>query len=284
MLLREDLVLNTNNCNKIHFYIRFSFSLVKLKYHFNYSLTNEQKSDFNVYKTENLHDLNLAFNPFLSTAMKRFALIIVVILSALQAYSQADDLSKWSFTGEYGFKASDRDGDSSVQPTFGASVEYAFFPFAGLSVDYYHFLLSGTTFKTRLNASDLNATVNFSRLFFSGINNKVILNGSVGFGLASYSSKYNSTTSSSAYSLAVSFPVMMLSVEYNLITTLALGAKIQYRPFNKDNLEGDPVFDFNEVSNDNILAVTAYLRLRSARIPVFRPIRMGRRTRGLPIS
>ena len=197
--------------------------------------------------------------------MKRFALIVILISYISMAFAQKDDLSKWSFTAEYGINTLDRDGDSSIQPAYGASVEYAFFPFAGLSLDFYHFPLSGSNFSTNLNASDLNITVNFSRLFFSKFINKVILNGYLGVGLADYTTNYHSQSPPLSVSKNVVtsiIPVGALSVEYYIIKTLALGAKVQFRPFSKDNLEGDPNFNYNGVYNDNLLAITVYLRLK----------------------
>ena len=196
--------------------------------------------------------------------MKRFIFSIFLLLALSSVFAQQAEFSPWSFTAEYGISGPDRDGDSSIQPSVGASVEYAVFPFAGLSVDYYHFRLAGSAFRTDMNTGDVNVTVNFSKLLLSHFDNKVTLNGSVGVGLAGYTTNYQTSTASvvKGYELATCFPVVALSVEYYLIKNLALGAKAQFRPFNKDNLEGDPLFNYSAVSNDNILAVTVYLRLK----------------------
>ncbi|HJV77785.1 MAG TPA: hypothetical protein VJ602_05320 [Paludibacter sp.] len=195
--------------------------------------------------------------------MKRFVLIVILTLSVSMGYSQTADLSNWSFTAELGLKNSDKYGDATIQPTFGASAEYALSPVVGLSVDYYHFTLSGGTFKTQLHASDVNLTVNFNRLLLPQNENKIIFNGSLGYGLARYTTKYPVISDSySAYHLASSFPVVALSVEYYFVENIAAGAKVQYRPFNKNDLEGDPKINFTGYKNDNLVAVTLYLRLR----------------------
>ena len=195
--------------------------------------------------------------------MKRFVLIVILILSVTMGYSQADYLSNWSFTAEVGLRNADKYGDSTIQPAFGASAEYALSPVVGLSVDYYYFTLSGRAFKTQLHATDLSLTINFNSLLFPQNDDKFIFYGALGYGLASYTTKYPLISNSySAYHSASSFPVVALSAEYYFIKNLAAGAKVQYRPFNKNNLEGDPKINFTGYKNDNLVAVTLYLRLR----------------------
>lgn len=197
--------------------------------------------------------------------MKRFALILLVVSSFSLVYGQKDDLSPWSFTAEYGVSNLDGDGDATIQSTFGASAEYAVFPFAGLSVDYYYLPLRGPAFSTNVNAADLNFTVNINRLLFSRIDDKVIVKGYFGFGLASYSSRYSSATaptSVAVYSLATSFPVLAISGEYSFKENLSVGLKAQYRPFDRNDLEGDPRYNLDNVTNDNLVSLTVFMRLK----------------------
>ena len=197
--------------------------------------------------------------------MKRRIAFLILIYSALAVSAQKNDVYKWSFTTEYGLSSLDGDGDSSIKQAFGASVEYDFLPFAGLSVDYYYFPLGGPTFSTYLNSSALNLTVDMNRLIFSRYDDKVILKGYLGYGIARYTSKYYSNTTSPNISVtnsASSFPVVALSVEYYLTRLLSAGAKCQFRPFNVNNLEGDPRYNLDNVTNDNVVAATLYLRFK----------------------
>lgn len=197
--------------------------------------------------------------------MKTVVLLFLLMFATLAVTAQSNDLAKWSFTAEYGFSNLDGDGDSSIHSAFGGSVEYAFFPFAGLSVDFYHFPLGGPAFSTSLNAADLNLTVNVNRLLFSRNDDKVVLKGYLGYGLAGYKTKYTSTSipsSASKYSYASSFPVAAISVEFNFTKPLSVGLKSQFRPFNKGNLEGDPQYNLDNVTNDNLVALTIFLRVK----------------------
>ncbi|MDD4971617.1 MAG: outer membrane beta-barrel protein [Paludibacter sp.] len=197
--------------------------------------------------------------------MKRKLLIVLLILTAVTVTAQRDLTYKWSMTAEYGMSSLDGDGDSSIQPAYGVSVEYAFLAFAGVSVDYYYFPLRGPAFSTQLNAADLNLTVNLNRLFFSSTDYRVIVKGSAGYGIAGYSTKYTASTtpfSASIHTTTSSFPVLALSVEYYLNKALSLGVKSQFRPFNQNNLEGDPRVTLDNTSNDNLVAAALYLRVK----------------------
>ena len=197
--------------------------------------------------------------------MKKISVFIVFVLLAGAVFAQRDLKYKWSVTAEYGLSSQDGDGDSFIKQVYGTSVEYAFLPFAGISVDYYYFPLGGPTFTTNVNAASVNLTVNVNRLFFSNTDYKVILKGSIGYGIAGYTSTYTSSTSpsqTSVYNSASCFPVLALSVEYYLTKLLSVGAKSQFRPFNVKNLEGDPRYNLDNVYNDNIVAATLYLRFK----------------------
>jgi len=53
-----------------------------------------------------------------------------------------------------------------------------------------------------------------------------------------------------------------VSVEYYLTKLFSVGAKSQFRPFNVNNLEGDPRYNLDNVYNDNIVGATLYLRFK----------------------
>lgn len=197
--------------------------------------------------------------------MKKISVFIVFVLLAGAVCAQRDLKYKWSATVEYGLSNLDGDGDSYIKQAFGTSVEYAFLPFAGIALDYYYFPLGGPTFTTNVNAASVNLTVNVNRLFFSDTDYKVILKGSIGYGIAGYTSTYISSTTPSQTSVsnsASSFPVLSVSVEYYLTKLFSVGAKSQFRPFNVNNLEGDPRYNLDNVYNDNIVGATLYLRFK----------------------
>ena len=84
--------------------------------------------------------------------MKRFLLLFALLMFSISiVLAQKDNSYKWSFTAKCGLNSLDGDGDSSIQRAIGASIEYDFLPFAGVSVDYYHFPERGTTFTTQIN-------------------------------------------------------------------------------------------------------------------------------------
>ena len=199
------------------------------------------------------------------SVMKKIFVLFLFVFALSRVSAQQDKLSNWSFTAEYGLSRLDGDEDSSIKQVFGASVEYAFLPFAGLAIDYYHYPLSGPTFSTNLNSAALNLTVNINRLLFSKMDDKVILKGYLGYGIARYTSRYYSTATSPNISVsgsASSFPIVALSVEFYVTRLVSLGAKTQFRPFNVNNLEGDPRYNLDNVYNDNIVAATLFLRLK----------------------
>lgn len=197
--------------------------------------------------------------------MKTVVALGLIMFATFTVPAQNNDLSPWSFTAEYGLSSLDGDGDASVQPVYGVSAEYTFLSFAGLSVDYYRFPLQGPAFSTALNAADVNITINVNRLLFSNKDDKIVLKGFLGYGIASYTTRYTSPTTpstASTYGSASSFPVVGISVEFALIKTLSLGLKSQFRPFNQNNLEGDPRYNLDNTTNDNIVALTLFVRVK----------------------
>ena len=229
--------------------------------------------------------------------MGRYLLFICLFLIIHTAYSENNDFSRWSFAPEYGYNRFDGDittGNIKIVPTsaqqitYGASLEYGISPIWGFSLDFHHFPLTANnktntiSINTDLNTSDLNATVNITRLFFPQSKSKIYINGSLGFGYAAYS--FNAASPSKGIDLksdnAFTFPIT-LSTEYNLSKTLAFGAKVQYRTYNKDNLEGVSTLNYKGNSNDIVGSGTFFLRykfnsskksnVRNVKMDVFAP-------------
>lgn len=180
--------------------------------------------------------------------------------------------------------------------TYGATVECALTPVWGLSLDGYFFPLRaknsspvGMYINTDLYTGDLNATVNFTRWIFPQTKSKLYFNGSIGIGYAyyNYGLKYlNGTPIPGSdtyfdikysitrpihlldgadvpmkYGMAVSVPVTF-SLEYNFSKPVSVGAKVHYRAYAKDNLEGATYLTYDGVTNDFVAAGTLFLRYK----------------------
>ena len=180
--------------------------------------------------------------------------------------------------------------------TYGANLEYALTPIWGLSLDGYFFPLRAKNnspvpmyINSDLYTGDLNATINFTRLIFPNTKSRIYFLGSIGLGYAFYKynlkylngtpipatdtyvdQKYNGQTrtvhlyangSAMTHGVAGSCPVTF-SMEYNFSKPLAIGAKIHYRAYTKDNLEGVTYLNWDGVTNDYIAAGTIYLRYK----------------------
>lgn len=240
--------------------------------------------------------------------MKRTLFVVFTFFSLLPILSQSKDFSRWSIAPEYGYNFFDGDINQSLTNifptsfrdiTFGGTIEYAFTPIWGLSVDGHYFPLRAVNnspvklaINTDLYTADLNATINFTRLIFPNTKSKFYFLGSIGLGFAYYSfdirdyttnlpipdnatyndTKYNgnvrpihlfdnNTGGSLQYGLAASCPVTF-SFEYNFSKPIAVGAKLHYRAYTKDNLEGVTYLNWDGVTNDFIAAGTIYLRLK----------------------
>jgi len=229
--------------------------------------------------------------------MRKYLVFICLFLIVLTAYPENNNFSRWSFAPEYGYNLFEGDittGNINIVPTsiqqitYGASLEYGISPIWGFSLDFHHLPFTATNksktinINTDLNTSDLNATVNITRLFFPQSKSKIYINGAIGLGYALYS--FNPASPSKGVDLksgnAFSIP-LTLSLEYNLSRTLAFGAKGQYRSFNKDDLEGVSTLNFKGNSNDIAGSGTFYLRykfnstkknhVRNVKMDVFSP-------------
>lgn len=208
--------------------------------------------------------------------MKKLITLVFSLSLGMIALSQSNDISRWSFTIEGGINKFDGDvpqklndifPTSKSQFSFGTTMEYALTPIWGVGIDYYHLPLSGAnsalSFNTKLNATDLNATVNLTRWIYPKLRSKFDVNGSVGLGFAH--NRYNVKPSNLGYpektKITGSIPVT-LSCEYNLNKSLAAGIKAHYRVNTSDALEGAPSLTWKGVVNDNVAAATLYLRYK----------------------
>lgn len=211
--------------------------------------------------------------------MKKNLLFITLLMLFVNAFSQKTNFSRWSVTAEFGPCIFDGDvpqarmqlfPTSFEEVSFGGTVEYALTPVWGLALDYYHFPLSGRGndiyFFTPLNTTNILATINFTKWIFPYSTSKLSIIGNIGLGYAYYVSNYKapSPDTSPMVSIpgeAITLPVTF-SMEYNFSKSFAVGGKIHYRANNKDNLEGDPRYNFKGVTNDYIGAGTLYLRYK----------------------
>ena len=198
-------------------------------------------------------------------------------------------------------------GGLSLSP-FGVAAEYALTPVWGVSLGYTYIQFQGDVtdaqwanpanpylFKTNSHNIDLNATINFVKLLFPESVTKWHVNGSIGVGPTFY--KYQSltykdgtalsaaeldkdygvslaVTSGKSFFRAVNVPLSM-SAEYNFSNSIALGAKLQARMYNQDDMEGINFIQYQKVSdgkymrkpwrgskNDMAEALSVYLRYK----------------------
>lgn len=214
-------------------------------------------------------------------------LFLLLLIPALCLYSQGKGFSRWSLTAEYGYNQFDGDINqnlTSIFPasirdiTYGGTVEYALTPIWGLSLDYFYFPMKANNvtpavdIDTKLHNADLNVTINFTRWIFPETKSKIYFNGSLGVGYAYYTvNPINPVTGLAPTNIllengkpnfqAGSIPVTF-SAEYNFSKPFALGARVHYRAYTKDNLEGVAHLNWKGVTNDYIAAGSVYLRYK----------------------
>jgi len=223
--------------------------------------------------------------------MKRLFLLTLLTTFILIPLSAQKDkaFARWSATVEYGYNYFDGDVNQNLMQllpasyreiTINGSVEYAFTPIWGLALDYAYFPLKAentipqhVSIATYLHSISLDATINFTRIMFPQANTKFYIIGAVGAGYAYYETNPIDLTTGlpptnvllnsqgKNFFNAATFPVTF-SLEYNLSKPLALGGKVQYRAYNKDNLEGYGSALYKGVTNDFVAAATVYVRYK----------------------
>lgn len=181
--------------------------------------------------------------------------------------------------------------------TYGGTLQYSFDPTWGLAFGGYYFPLRAKNnspisifINTNLTTASVSGTVNFTRLVFPKSRSRFYFTGSLGLGAAYYTFDVRHTNDNSPvaigetyqdvkysgmirpvllregnslmkYGLAVSVPITF-ALEYNFSKPLAMGIKIHYIGFSKDNLEGVTYLNWDGVTNDYIGAGGIYLRYK----------------------
>jgi len=213
--------------------------------------------------------------------MRRFVFLLTLLASIITICSGTQKFSRWSFNAEYGeslyygdIKPISPDlFNSPVQElVFGISVEYALTPVLGISADYYHLPIGGKNniayFRTDLSNGGLNATLNFTKMMFPQTKSRFSVNGSLGVGYAAFTSKYKYPKPDSSLLVIKDKPVyasvipIAFFVEYDLLSSVSIGARAHYSAYFSDNLEGVPYLNFKGVSNDNIAMLSLSLRYK----------------------
>ena len=199
--------------------------------------------------------------------MRKFFLLVIFVIFTTITFAQRNiDANHWSATIETGSVFFDGDmtvyynsliPETSFQLSYGGSLEYSFNPYVGLGAEYYHLPLSakrGTDlFASNLNHYNLYLSINILNILNKYNNSRWAIYGTVGAGIATYASTYYANNvlqiENPETKMAVTIPVGLI-LEHNISRSIALAAKVQYRSHNKDNLEGNPAYDYKGVTND----------------------------------
>jgi len=207
---------------------------------------------------------------------KIFLLVIFVIFTTITFAQRNINANHWSATIETGSVFFDGDmtvyynsliPETSFQLSYGGSLEYSFNPYVGLGAEYYHLPLSakrGTDlFASNLNHYNLYLSMNILNIFNRYNTSRWAIYGTVGAGIATYASTYyvNNVTQieNPETKMALTIPVGLI-LEHNISRSIALAAKFQYRSHNKDDLEGNPAYDYKGVTNDFVSVAMLNLR------------------------
>jgi outer membrane protein OmpA-like peptidoglycan-associated protein/opacity protein-like surface antigen len=225
--------------------------------------------------------------------MKRILLLLLsgflfLSLSA-QVYDAETykDFSHWSVALHVG--GSQLDGDISqssplipgggVNLTLGVSVENTISPLHGIGFEYLFAPYSGTDATPAgytLNAISHQGTLYWAVNLTNWLQKQRKSNWNVYARLGAGIAYYNATITNpdgSAWTTthpidenvnsgwAIVFP-LGLSAEYNISKSLALGARLDYRTFNKDNLDGAHRQNYQGVTNDYLTVGTIELRYK----------------------
>lgn len=207
---------------------------------------------------------------------KIFLLVIFVIFTTITFAQRNIDANHWSATIETGSVFFDGDmtvyynsliPETSFHLSYGGSLEYSFNPYVGLGAEYYHLPLSakrGTDlFASNLNHYNLYLSINILNILNKYNNSRWAIYGTVGAGIATYASTYYANNilqiENPETKMAVTIPVGLI-LEHNISRSIALAAKVQYRSHNKDDLEGNPAYDYKGVTNDFVSVAMLNLR------------------------
>ncbi len=225
--------------------------------------------------------------------MKKTFVLALGLLITFGAFSQSyRDWSRWSIAVEGGLNRFDGDikqdygreviPNSISKFTPGGVLEYTFTPAWSMGLDYYYLDLAGEnkdavtnkgySFDTQMHNASLFTSINAIKLFFPHTQTKWGLWAGAGVGLAWYDVDYVTDNQAGTmvptkwgdfpdanYSKDGGFtqfiPVHLLA-EYNFTKSFALGAKVQYRGFFVDDIDGR----FRPNANDALEIATLGLR------------------------
>lgn len=229
--------------------------------------------------------------------MRTLLFFAVLFFFTNSLFSQYYRNSYWSLTLEGGANQFDGDMDqvyngllpnSHFKMSFGASVECTLTPIWGIGLEYYYLPLSAQNgrdgFISDMHHISPYVAVNILNLFDYDIKTKWGIWATLGGGLAFYNSTFYTDNVAVGAPLkdgrAIIVPAGVI-LEYNLSKSLALGAKVQYRSHNKDNIEGHSNYNFSGVTNDYIsvgmlnlrwkIGATAKNHIRNINFKVFSP-------------
>lgn len=209
--------------------------------------------------------------------MRKIFLLFLFIFFTTATFAQRNiDANRWSATIETGSVFFDGDmtvyynsliPETSFQLSYGGSLEYSFNPYVGLGAEYYHLPLSakrGTDlFASNLNHYNLYLSMNILNIFNRYNSSRWAIYGTLGAGIATYASTYYINNvpqiQNPETKMAVTIPVGFI-IEHNISRSIALAAKFQYRSHNKDDLEGNPAYDYKGVTNDFVSVAMLNLR------------------------
>ena len=214
--------------------------------------------------------------------MKKSCFLLLVIIYALSTFAKDKpakppkiESSHLSFTLETGMNQFDGDMNqayNSVVPnanfkySLGASLEYTITPVWGIGLEYFYLPLSAShgvdDFTSNLHHLNPYIAINFLNLLSGRIDTRWGLWMTLGGGLGYYNSKYyvdKVLDGELKNGLSITVPVGLM-IEYNYSKSLAFGAKLQYRSHNKDNLEGNPDYNYKGVTNDFVSLGTVLVR------------------------
>jgi len=213
--------------------------------------------------------------------MKRLVFFFILLATLNTICYGTNNFSRWSihaefgetyFFGDIGPQTPDIFNSPANELVYGLSVNYAMTPVLGFSVDYYHLPIGGQSgiayFRSDLSNFDLNTTFNFTKWFFPQTKSKFSVNGCLGVGLAAFTYKYkypkpeSSPLTVSAKPVSASVIPISFSLEYDLLSSVSIGAWAHYISYFSDNLEGVPYLNYKGVTNDFIAMLSLSLRYK----------------------